>query len=64
VTFLGRERRHAVFQFSHTHLDIMLPSLASDFKSGLPSNLIGKSSAGGTATPETKLGFSPSKILF
>ncbi len=35
VKFLGRERQHAVFQFSHTHLDSMVPSLPSGFKSGL-----------------------------
>ena len=36
VTFLGRERQHAVFQFDHTHRDNMMPSPASDFKPDLP----------------------------
>jgi hypothetical protein len=36
VTFLGRERQHAVFQFSHTHRCTIMPPPASGFKSGLP----------------------------
>jgi hypothetical protein len=34
VTFLRRERQHALFQFGHTHLRFILPSAHPGFKPG------------------------------